>query len=100
MLKLLTLCHPLEDLGDILASLGTGAEVVDSKTRRIALTFLQGNLSARFEIRLIGDHNNRQSVPELISQFLHPVRHFLEAIDISNIVDNQGTLRVSIVDRI
>lgn len=46
MLKLLTLCHPLEDLGDILASLGTGAEVVDSETRRIALTFLQGDLSA------------------------------------------------------
>ena len=66
--------------------------MVDAEAGGIALAFLKSYLPALLEVGLISDYNNWQAVAELVSQLLHPHRHLLEAVDVGDVVHNQGTL--------
>jgi hypothetical protein len=70
-------------------------EVIDAEASRIVLSFLERNLSVRLKITLVSDDNDGQVTAQLQSQFLHPVRHFLEGVDVSDVVDDQGTYSMS-----
>ena len=74
--------------------------MVNAEASRIAFALLESNLPARLQVGLICDDNNWQCISELVAKLFDPVRHFFEAIHVGNIVDNQGALRVTVVNRV
>ena len=89
--EILTLSQAPEDFLNILTGSRTSAEMCSTKLFGFCLSDLDLDLPIVLKIALVADNNNWHLVSKLCPQLLHPFLHAMERIDISDVIDDDGT---------
>ena len=72
--------------------------MIDTKFSRKLLGFCKFNLSICLKVALIAYYNDGKAFVANLAELLHPVHHSLERVYVSDIIHDERSLGISVVD--